>query len=61
VSGGYLTRAERRALEQRVAHLPVERADAIVDRACGSPDWARLNGWTRPLVDTANGERAVAS
>ncbi|WP_299957474.1 hypothetical protein [uncultured Modestobacter sp.] len=47
--GNYLSRAERRALEANVAHLPVTEADRIVDRATSHPKWARDNGWTSPL------------
>jgi hypothetical protein len=54
-----LTRDELRALERRVARLPVAEADAVVDRAVGSPVWARQNGWTtRPPVDTVEDDAA---
>jgi hypothetical protein len=49
-----LRQAEVRVLERRVAELPVEQADRVLDRAFHASGiaWLRRNGWLTP-VDTA--------
>lgn len=52
---------EVRELERRVAGLPVQEADLLIDRAHSKAGvrWLRRNGWLPP-VDTAV-DTAVAS
>lgn len=63
MSGGRLTTAELRSLEARVARLPVQQADELLDRAFHSSGvaWLRRNGWIGPPVDTADDQRRWAS
>ena len=59
---GRLTSAELATLEARVARLPVQQADELLDKAfhASGVAWLRRNGWTRP-VDRADNEMRRAS
>lgn len=59
MTAGPLTADEVRELERRVANLPVEEADRLVDRAfhVTGVSWLRRHGWLPPApVDTAADE-----
>lgn len=45
-----LSARERACLDARVAHLPQDQADAIIDR---SASWQREHGWTAPIEGAA--------
>jgi hypothetical protein len=62
VSGGRLTTAELATVEARVARLPVQQADDLLDKAfhASGVAWLRRNGWTRP-VDMGDQRQRCAS